>query len=584
MNDQNNNRRPGRTPAGVKNTKGNRVKKTSALLVSGVLILTVSNLIVKLIGLFLKVPLANIIRNTGMGYYNGAYEIYVWLYVISTAGIPVAIAKMVSDSRSKGNFREARRIFSVAFKVFAAVGFAGMMIMIVFSRVFSSLYKLPGLYISIIAIAPTLFFVCISSTVRGYFQGYQLMTPTAVSEIIESLGKLIFGIVLATAVMHPYMKLFAGHEVKESDIPVEVFPKASALTVLGLTIGVFLAMCYLIYKRMTFREAEYNAEFARPDSKRLPVRSDKQILKALIILAIPVMISSSMMSFANMLDGMIISNRLMQFGLEESTRAQITGAFKTQVVTFFNLPPALIYPISASMVPYISTLRNTGTRRDMHRVMNSALKVTSMIALPCALGMSVLSGPIIRLLFNTSENPTEMTFGTDVLLSIQALAVFFLALYSITTAFLQAHGYERLPIVSVLAGVVIKLLSSFILIGIPSVQILGAPIGTLLCYITICVFNFYFVAKHIRFLPRFGNVFIRPLFSAAVCAAAALLTYKGISSFWQSRIVVMIAIMVAVVVYLALIFLTKTITKEDVMLIPKGEKIYNKLRSLKLMK
>ncbi|MBQ7161210.1 MAG: oligosaccharide flippase family protein, partial [Clostridia bacterium] len=144
--------------APARTSGGTKLKKTSNLLVSGVLILTVSNLIVKLIGLFNKVPLAKIIRNAGMGYYSGAYDIYVWLYMISTAGIPVAIAKMVSDSRSKGNFREARKIYSVALKVFSLVGLAGMTIMIVFSKVFSNLYNLPAMYTSVIAIAPTLFF------------------------------------------------------------------------------------------------------------------------------------------------------------------------------------------------------------------------------------------------------------------------------------------------------------------------------------------------------------------------------------------------------------------------------------------
>ena len=553
-------------------------KKTANLFVSGVLILTVSNLIVKVIGLLLKVPLAHIIRNPGMGYYNGAYEIYVWLYMLSTAGIPVAIAKMVSDTRSKGNFRETRRIFAISLRVFTLVGLAGMAIMMIFSKLFSSWYQLPNLYLSIIAIAPTLLFVCISSTIRGYFQGYQLMAPTAVSEIIESLGKLILGVIFALIVMVPHWS------EDDAAISETTFSHASAMTMLGLTIGVFFSMCYLIYKRMNFRDAIYNAEFAREDSRSLPVRSDKQLLKTLIIIAIPIMISSSMMSFANMLDGMIISNRLFSFGFAEKIRAGITGAFKTQVVTFFNLPPALIYPISASLVPYISTLRNTATRADMHRVMNSAIKVTSIIAMPCALGMSVLSGPIIRLLFNTSENPSEMAFSTATLLSVQAIAIFFLAMYSITTAFLQAHGKERLPIVSVLAGVIVKLLSSFILIGIPGIQILGAPIGTLLCYITISVVNFYFVAKHVRFLPRFLNVFIRPLISAVVCAAAALLSYKLLSLISASRIMVLIAILFAGAVYLVSIFLTRTITADDIKLLPKGEKICYKLRRMGILK
>lgn len=555
----------------------NKVKKTSNLFFSGVLILTVANLLVKIIGVGLKVPLAAIIEQNGMGYYTSAYDIYVWLYMVSTAGIPVAISIMISDSRSKGNFREAKKIFRIALYAFIVIGLVGMCIMIFGSKFFSSLYELPELYWSIIAIAPTLLFVCISSAIRGYFQGYQNMTPTAVSEVIESLGKLILGIIFAIW----GMKTFAD----PSGIPGESqYAKSAAMTILGLTIGVFLAMVYLIIKKLTFREELYNAEFTRPDSDMLPVKSGKSLLKTLVVIAVPITISASMMSFSNMLDGMIIADRLSGFGFDTSVISGMIGAFKTQVVTFFNLPPALIYPISASLVPYISTVRNTGTKEQLNNIMNSAVKITSLIAMPCALGMSVLSEPIIALCFDMSGNPEAMAYGTPELLSVQSLAVFFVGMLAITNSFLQSHNLERKPIISILAGCAVKLASSFFLIGNDSIQIMGAPIGTLLCYITIVIFNFYFVAKHIGFVPKFGRVFVRPLIASVICAAAAFGSYKLIGIVLESRLTVILAIMVAVLVYLVTIFLTRAITKEDIMLLPKGEKIYNKLCRIGIMK
>lgn len=555
----------------------NKVKKTSNLFFSGVLVLTIANLLVKIIGVGLKVPLTKIIETNGMGYYTSAYDIYVWLYMVSTAGIPVAISIMISDSRSKGNFREAKKIFKIALWSFVVIGLVGMSVMIFGSHLFSTLYELPELYWSIIAIAPTLLFICISSAIRGYFQGYQNMTPTAVSEVIESFGKLLLGIAFALW----SMKAFADPSGAASE---STYAKAAAMTILGLTIGVFISLIYLIIKKMTFREDLYNAEFARPDSDELPVKSSKALLKTLVVIAVPITISASMMSFTNMIDGMIIANRLSGLGFDTSVISGMIGAFKTQVVTFFNLPPALIYPISASLVPYISTVRNTGTREQLHTIMNSAVKITSLIAMPCALGMSVLSEPIIALMFDMSKNPEAMTFGTPELLSVQSLAVFFVGMLAITNSFLQSHNLERKPIISILAGSAVKLISSFLLIGNEHIQILGAPIGTLLCYITIVVFNFYFVAKHIGFVPKFGRVFIRPLIASLICAAAAFGSFKLFELFISPKIAVLFAIIVAVLVYAVTVFLTRAITEDEIKMLPKGQKIANKLSRIGILK
>ena len=538
--------------------------------------LTIANLLVKVIGMGLKIPLAGIIGPNGMGYYTSAYDIYVWLYMVSTAGIPVAISIMISDSRSKGNFREAKKIFKIALWSFIVIGIVGMSIMIFGSKMFSALYELPELYWSIIAIAPTLLFICISSAIRGYFQGYQNMVPTAVSEVIESFGKLLLGIAFAVWGMKTFMQ--------DGNVTESTYAKSAALTILGLTIGVFISMIYLIVKKMTFREELYNAEFEREDSDKLSVRTGKQLLKTLVIIAVPVTISASMMSFTNMIDGMIIANRLSGLGFDPPVISGMLGAFKTQVVTLFNLPPALIYPISASLVPYISTVRNTGTKEQLYTIMNSAVKITSLIAMPCALGLCVLSEPIISLMFDMSNNPEAMRYDTPVLLSVQSLAVFFLGMLAITNSFLQAHKLERKPIISILAGSGVKLLTSYLLIGNENIQILGAPIGTVLCYITIIIFNFYFIAKHIGFVPKFGRVFVRPLISSVICAAAAFGSFWLLDRFLSPKIAVLIAIVVAVLVYAVAVFLTRSITADEIKMLPKGEKIYNKLCRIGIMK
>lgn len=548
--------------------KNQKAKKAANLFASGVLALTVANLVVKVIGLGLKIPLKAAITSVGMGYYNVAYNIYVLLFMIATTGIPVAIAMMVSESRAKGNLREPKKIFRVSLITLAVLGLIGTLTMILFSGLLAQSYGSEGQQYAIICIAPTLFFICIACAIRGYFQGHQNMVPTAVSEVIEALGKLAVGLALALLAMEMV-----------PDTNPNKYAIAAAMAILGPTVGVALGMIYLIFKKAFFKEELYNAEYLRPDSYEMPVRTNKQILKTLLIIAIPITLSSSVMSLTNVIDSLIISNRLQFLGLSETVRVEMYGAFTTEVITLFNLPPVLIYPISGSIVPYLSALLVKNEKDKVHGLLNGSLKVASLIALPCALGMSVLAKPVITLIFGDCyvDSPGH--------LSIQALAVFFMAMLSMSTSFLQAYKLERKPIISMIAGAVVKVTASWFLIGNENIRMYGAPIGSLLCYITIVLFNFYFVAKHVGFIPSFRKVFLKPLAAAVLCAGAALGSYHLLAMvLGTGRITTVLAILVAGAVYLAAILLLKTLTKEDFVIIPKGDKLYSILNKARLVK
>lgn len=546
-----------------------KAKKTANLFASGVLILTVCNLLVKVIGALLKVPLNNLIGEAGMGLYTPAYKVYVWLYMISTAGLPVAISVMISETRAKGNLREPKKIFKVSMLLFTIIGFVGTCLLIGFSSFLANeVYKLPGMEYPIIGIAPTLFLICIVCCIKGYFQGFQIMAPSAISEVIESLGKLAIGLGLAYFVMN---------SLSDNDILGNA--KVAGASIVGVTAGVAISLVYLIIKKARFREEIYDEEFLRPDSFDMPLRSSKEIMKKLIVIAIPITIGSSILSLMSVLDDIIISNRLQSIFYSSEQVTEILGYFNAQVITFFNLPPALIYPISGSIVPYLSNLNAQGDRIKSKAIMNSSLKVASLIALPCALGMSVLSKPIINLLFKSHYLDDAAR-----LLSVQSLSIFFVAMLAMTTSILQAHGYERKPIISMLAGASVKLASSWLLIGNENIAMLGAPIGTFLCYLTIILFNFWFVAKYVGFIPDVKNVFLRPLISSVVCAGGALGAYKISTLFAGEKISVVIAIIFAALLYFAALFLTRTLEKDDFAIIPKGDKIYDLLKRKKLIK
>jgi len=544
--------------------KGNsiKVKDSKKLFFSGVIVLTLANVLVKVIGALLKVPLHSILTDEGMGYYTAAYEVYVWFYMISTSGLSVAISIMISNSRAKGHFNDSKRIFRVVFAILAILGVLGTALMMALSRPLTEyFYKLPSAFYGILAIAPTLFFICLSSAYRGYFQGHQNMVPTAISEVIEAVGKLIFGIVFA-------------NYARSQGYPFHII---AAFTLLGLSIGTACSMLYLLVTKLFFKEREYNAalEVEEDTTYSTPI---KEIFKTLLLIGIPITISSSIMSLTNVIDGMILSSRLQHLGYIEEEAAAMLGNFKTLAVTMFNLPPTLIYPITASIVPLLSAAVSGGKKKMVTDTMNSSLRVCSIIAFPCAFGLSALSYPLLCLLF---DEPSSRMAAP--LLSVLAPSIFFLGMLSVTNSFLQSHKFQNYPIISMCAGAVVKLLSSYILIGTRGIEMYGAPIGTFLCYLTIMLLNFYFVAKKIGYKPHIGKIFVKPFIAGVVCALAAFGVNYLLASLISPSLSAIIAVCAAAVVYLVMIIVLKAFTREDILLLPKGNKIANVLEKYKVI-
>ena len=503
-------------------------------IISGVLILTLSNLLVKVIGLMFKIPITNIIGDEGMGYFNAAYRIYTWFYMVSTAGLPVALSIMISGSRAKGNINEVKKIYRITMILFIIIGVTGTAAMILGSRFFAAIIGSEAIYMCITAIAPTLFFICISSAVRGFFQGYQNMFPTAVSQIFEAVGKLSLGIILA------FYAINRGYDV----------PLIAAYAISGLTIGTAAGMLFLVIAKMLNRDDSISTDNS--------MKSNGTLLRTLVRLAVPITISASVMSLTDLIDVMIIMRQLRNIGFSEETAVAVYGNYTSLAVPMFNLPPVLIYPISYSIIPLISSAIAADNKSKAVSIINSAFKVTVIISVPTALGMSVLANPILSIFFKSAS--VEMAAP---LLSILSLSVFFIGILAISNAVLQAYGLERKPIISMLCGAVVKLISSTILIGVPSIGINGAPIGTFLCYLTIAVINLYFITKHIQFDV---NIFMKPITAAVLCTAAAVIVYALVNS-------VIFAIGIAGIVYVITLILIKGIAKEDIFMLRSVKKV-----------
>lgn len=535
--------------------------------VEGALILMIANLLVKILGAIFKIPLTNIIGVDAMAYFNTAYGFYVIFYMISTAGLPVAVSKMVSAAEAEENHRESEKIFKISYLIFFVFGAVGMLIMAVFAKKYAEYVNLDGLEFAIYTISPTLFFICLTSAYRGYFQGLKNMTPTATSQVIEAIGKLAVGLIVA---------FFAVKAGKQPHI-------VAAYALLGVTIGALFSTVILkVYKRINS---------VKPDKNPATVKSAKSLIKSLIIIAIPVTLSATIMSLTNTIDTTFMVKRLIDSGFLKDEARKIMGAYTSMSVPLFNLPPNLIYPFAISIIPALTSAFVSGQENITKKIMTSTFRISSIIAMPCALGLSVFARPIISLLyskdefigFNSAGNEISSISVASPLLSVLAISIFFVAVISVTNSILQSYGFESKTIISTVLGIGTKLILTYVLIGNERISMFGAPISTLCCYIVIMCANLYFVVKYTGFVPSMRKIFIKPFFSSIVSVFLAATLYYFLRKIATAPSLI-ISVVLCALLYFLVLFAIKGVEKEDILLLPKGKAILSFLIKIKLLK
>lgn len=521
------------------------------LFFSGVMLLGMANILVKVIGLLFKIPMSYYLGDEGMGYFNSAYQIYTWLYMLSTAGLPVAVSILISQSRARMDYARVQRIFSVTMRTFFLVGVVGTGLMYFGAGSFANMIGAPDARFCIMAISPTLFFICLSSALRGYFQGFQQMGPPAMSQVLEALGKLLIGVAFASWAQGQ------GYDL----------PHMAAFSVMGLAVGEAAGTVYLLYARYRYRK-----------KGRLPTCTDtfdarksgreEGLIRSLLSIAFPVTVSASVMSLTSLIDLVLIQRRLQSLGYTGAEATAFFGNYTTLVVPMFNLPPALIYPIATALTPLLSNLHAAGNRQGSERIVQAVLRITMLIALPCALGLSVFSLPILSLFFRA-----DMAESAAPLLSVLSVAVVFISLLAVTNAILQAYGEAGKPTLSMLAGAGVKLVTNYVLVGVPGIGTAGVPLSTVLCYLTAILLNLFFVIRCTGILPSLGRVLLRPLLSAILSVGAGEGVYVLLGGESAGRLSVIPVILATALFYLAAVFLLRCITREDLMLIPYGDRL-----------
>ena len=514
----------------------------------GTMLLAMSTAIVKVIGAFYSIPLNAIIGEQGFSYYSTAYEIYTLLLMISTAGLPVAMSRMISQASSLGHYRQVRKIYTVARTIFLSLGLIGAMLMTFFARQLAAFQEQPDAWAAIATLGPSCFLICLMSTYRGFFQGQSNMMPTSVSQVLESICKLVVGIAAAILLLW-YTKSFS---------------LAAGGAIFGVTMSCLLSSFYL---RHCFKKAYKDLPISDES-----VSSGKDIAKGLLAIAIPITIGSAGLQILTVLETKIYMSQLLRTLTQNQADVQ-KGIYNfTQKI--FNMPCAFITPITISVIPAITAQLTTGDRVSAKKTEESAVRVTGLISAPCAVGLAVLAKPVTALLGGYTGQRLELATQ---LMTVLGICILFNAIVLLTNAIMQAHGHVSIPVVNMFAGGICKLIAVFILTGNPLFGILGTPIGSLLCYLAITLLNLIAMARVLPEPPAVLRNVGRALLSAAIMGAVVFGTYQGLIALLgenMSRVIACgVPIAVGGCVYLVAAVKLKAITREDCLLLPKGEKI-----------
>ena len=518
----------------------------------GTALLAMATAIVKVIGALYKIPLNAIIGEQGFSYFNTAYEIYNVLLMISTAGLPVAMSRMISQASSLSHYNQVRRVYATARGIFLALGISGSLLMTVFCRELAAFQEQPDAWAAIGCLGPCVLLICIMSTFRGFFQGQSNMLPTSISQVLEAVTKLIVGIVAAVGLL----KL------------TNSVPLAAGGAILGVTMSCLVSAIYLF--------GCFRRRFAELPITEEGVTSFAQTAKGLMIIAIPITVGSAGLQILTMLETKLYMGQLLNLGYTQGQADTMKGIYN-MTQTIFNMPCAFITPITISIIPAITaqlTLCNDSGARETEE---SAARITGLISMPCAFGLAVLAEPVTALLGGYTGE--KLALATR-LMTVLGLSIMFNAVVLVTTAIMQAHGRAGRPVLNMFLGGLLKLAAVYILTGNPYINILGTPIGTLLCYMCICALNIFSIRRLLPHPPALVKNLIRPFLAALVMGILTWVSWYGLKTLGiSSRLILCGApIMVGVVVYCFLALKLKVITHEDCLLLPKGEKIAKVLK------
>lgn len=509
------------------------MKENKEGMLKGTFVLMVSTLIVKFLGVVFKIPLASFLGEEGMGYFNSAYTVFSFFYLICTAGVPKAI--MILESRENKKTEANQDRIKIALWCFGLFGFITSVILFLLSPLFAKLVGSDLSKFTLAVIAPSIFFVAMGGVLRGKLTAELNLISISISQLVEAVGRLLLGL------------YFAKLGIKAS-LPL---PIISALTVLGVTVGsifgfVYLYICYKTKKRkLIIRQKE-----------RIRLSNIKTTIKDILTISLPITASATVMSLGGIIDLSIVIRSLRSIGYSEIEATALYGNYTTLAIPMLNLAVALITPISVAYVPIFSKLFGDKDHSKLKNTVNESIQTVSLVSIPLTLGLYTYSEQILRLLFPTAN----IAVGAS-LLRILCPSIFLTGILLVLNSVLESTGNQKAPIISMLLGSVVKIVSCLILIKSKGINLSAAPIGTSLCNLTALTVSLTVLYKRIGFMP---SVISRSLIPLAHSLSAILLTkplFSSLSSVYSETFSLIVTIASIILVYGILVLFTLFVGK-----------------------
>lgn len=546
----------------------------------GAALLAMAVAIVKVIGAIYKIPLSAILGDVGFSYFSTAYDIYTVLLTISTAGLPIAMSRMISQAYSLGESNRVRQIYKVSKTIYLILGLVCTLIMAVFCTLLANWMGQSGAWVAILCLSPCALLMGYLSSYRGFFQGQGDMMPTSVSQVLEAVVKLVIGLsvayILKTVTQNSSM--------------------AAGGAIIGVTVSCLISAFYLKRKQ---RKA-YDALAVSAEA----VESFRQTAGKLLAIAIPITIGSAGLQLLNLVEIRFYMGQLEHLFATGAVNSDLAAQIDTEVrsikewtqeshynlmaanlkgmynfaFTIFNMPCSFIIPINTSVLPAITSFLTLKDNKGVRATEESAARITGLMAAPCTIGLAILATPVMALLKGYTGAKLAIAGQTMMLLG---LTVFLYATVMFTNVLLQSHGKAHVPVINTLLCGIVKLAAVYYLTGNPALGILGVPISSLLCYFAITVLNLICIRFMVPQKPRLLWNLLRSLIPAGIMGAAVWFCHwalVNVANITSNLLLCGVPVVAGVVVYLIFVVLTKAITREDCLLLPKGEKIAKLLK------
>lgn len=532
-------------------------KRSSFVL--GAAILGAAGILCKIIGVLIRIWAYNIIGVEGMVYYEAVFPFYSWLLIISSSGIPTAISRMVSERTARGDYWGARAVLRRSLLVLSLIGLVTTAVLFFGAEWFSVAFigKDSSYVLPFRMLAPALFFVSAMCAYRGYLQGMQHMSGTGLSQIAEQVVKCLFGLALAKHWM----------------------PRGAMYGAAGLLLGVTVSEAAALLVVMAFRFKNRRAYM--PVGAASEGGEQKGIVSTMLRIAVPITLGASIIPLTGILDVKMIFSLLGEY-MDESAVDAAYVALSSNVRSLINLPASLTTALAMSLVPAISASLSKQDEEGVRRAAGLGLKLSMVIGLPCAVGLFVMGGPIIRLLFR-SITEDSLQQATRIM-QVAAWTVIFISLVQTTTGALQGIGKQRWPVLFLLVGGVLKVISNRILLSIPALNILGASFSNIVCYGAAGILDTILLIKFTGMKVNWKDTLLKPLYASALMGGAVYLIYGLFCKIHAGSLATLGAVFCAILLYVALVLYTRMFTGEELRYIPGGGRLIRLMDKLSRQK